>query len=355
MSEFILDGRTLGLSSPPYVIAEVGVNHGGDLDLAKRLVDLAHEGGADAVKFQTYKAGSLASRHSPAYWDLTAEPTTSQFELFQKYDRFGPAEYSALAEHCAQRGVTFLSTPFDDQAVDFLDPLMPLFKIASADLTCVPLLEKIAAKHKPVLLSTGAAQAGEVEDALAILEQAGAPSVHLLHCVLNYPTQDVNASLGQISALARLFPGRLIGYSDHTLPEANMDALTFAYILGARIIEKHFTHDKTLPGNDHYHAMDAVDLRRFRERVERYRLLAGDGRKHYLPSEEPARSFARRSIVARQVVAAGEIITPLNVTCKRPGTGIPAAHWHQVLGRKTLRAIEEDQVLAWSDLAPAEG
>jgi len=353
MSQFMLDGKALGPQSPPYVIAEIGVNHGGDLDLAKRLVDLAQEGGADAVKFQTYKAGALASRHSPAYWDLKAEPTTSQFELFKKYDRFGPDEYRALAGHCAKRGVTFLSTPFDADAVDFLDPLMPLFKIASADITCVPLLEKIAGKGKPVLLSTGAATAGEVEDALAILHQAGAPSVHLLHCVLNYPTQDVNAGLGQIKALARLFPGRFIGYSDHTLPEANMDALTFAYILGARIIEKHFTHDKSLPGNDHYHAMEAGDLRRFLERVERFRLLAGEEVKHFLPSEEPARAFARRSIVARRGIAAGEIITPEVVTCKRPGTGIPAAFWRQALGMKALRDIEEDQVLAWADLGPA--
>lgn len=353
MSEFILDGKALGPASPPYVIAEIGVNHEGDLDLAKRLVDLAQGGGADAVKFQTYKAGTLASRHSPAYWDLKAEPTTSQFELFQKYDRFGPAEYTALAAHCRQRGITFLSTPFDEAAVDFLDPLMPLFKIASADITCVPLLEKIAQKGKPVLLSTGAATAAEVEDALAILRQQGAPSVHLLHCVLNYPTQDLNAGLGQIADLARIFPGRLIGYSDHTLPEANMDALTFAYILGARVIEKHFTHDKTLPGNDHYHAMDAVDLRRFRERVERYRLLAGQGGKHYLPSEEPARRFARRSIVAKRDIAAGQALTPELVTCKRPGTGIPAAHWHEVLGQRAAHDISEDQVLAWGDLAPA--
>ncbi|MFH1033309.1 MAG: N-acetylneuraminate synthase family protein [Pseudomonadota bacterium] len=353
MSEFLLDGKPLGPLSPPYVIAEIGVNHEGDLELAKRLVDLAQAGGADAVKFQSYKAGSLASRHSPAYWDLKSEPTTSQFALFKKYDRFGPAEYQALAAHCQGRGITFLSTPFDEEAVDFLDPWMPLFKIASADITCVPLLERIAAKRKPVLLSTGAATAAEVEDALAILHGHGAPSVHLLHCVLNYPTQDINAGLGQIKALARLFPGRLIGYSDHTLPEANMDALTFAYILGARIIEKHFTHDKTLPGNDHYHAMDADDLRRFRERVERHRLLAGDELKHYLPSEEPARAFARRSIVARQAIAAGEVITARVVTCKRPGTGIPAAHWHAVLGKKALRDIEEDQVLAWGDLAPA--
>lgn len=351
MSEFVLDGRTLGPLSPPYVIAEVGVNHEGDLDLAKRLVDLAREGGADAVKFQTYKAGSLASRHSPAYWDLASEPTTSQFELFQKYDRFGPAEYQALARHCREQGVTFLSTPFDDAAVDFLDPLMPLFKIASADLTCVPLLEKIAQKGKPVLLSTGAATAGEVDQALAILEAGGAASVHLLHCVLNYPTQDHNASLGQIPALARLFPGRLIGYSDHTLPEPNMDALTFAYILGARVIEKHFTHDKRLPGNDHYHAMDLGDLRRFRERVERYRQMAGDGRKRYLPSEEPARAFARRSMVAARHIAAGEVITRAAVTYKRPGTGIPAAHWREVLGKKAARDIAEDEVLAWGDLA----
>lgn len=354
MNQFVLDGKTLGPTSPPYIIAEVGVNHGGDLDLAKRLVELAQEGGADAVKFQTYKAETLASRHSPAYWDLSQEPTTSQYQLFKKYDSFGPQEYLALAEHCRALGITFLSTAFDLAAVDFLDPLMPLHKVASADITCVPLLEKIAAKGKPVLLSTGAATVGEVEEALAILEAGGAPQVHLLHCVLNYPTPDPQAALSQITDLARLFPERLLGYSDHTLPEANMDALTWAYLLGARVIEKHFTHDKTLVGNDHYHAMDAEDLKRFRQRVERVRLMLGQGRKHYLPSEEPARRYARRSLVATRAIAAGEVLDAGNLTCKRPGTGIPAAHWHQVLGRKAAQALEEDQVLAWADLAPTE-
>ncbi|CAO0822097.1 hypothetical protein DFAR_2810016 [Desulfarculales bacterium] len=228
MSKFILDDKALRPASPPYVIAEISINHGNDLDLAKWLVNLAREGGrakADTVKFQIYKAGTLASCHSLAYWDLEAEPSTNQSEVFKKYDRFGPVEYTALAEHYGRQSSTFFSTPFDKATVHFLDTLIPLFKGTSADITCVPLLKKRTQKGKPVLLPTGAATATEVKDALAILHGAGAPNVRLLHYVLNYPYQDHNANLGQISDLARLFPGRLIGYSDHTLPEANTDAL----------------------------------------------------------------------------------------------------------------------------------
>ncbi|NDE21064.1 MAG: hypothetical protein EBZ98_05350, partial [Actinobacteria bacterium] len=161
--------------------------HEGSLELAKRLVELAKEGGADAAKFQTYKADTLASRHSPAYWDTTKEPTLSQFELFKKYDAFGPAEYQALAEHSKQVGIDFVSTPFDDAAVDLLAPLVPFFKVASADLTNTPLLRRVARTKKPVVLSVGASTIEEIDGALTTLRAAGARDIALLHCILNYP------------------------------------------------------------------------------------------------------------------------------------------------------------------------
>jgi N-acetylneuraminate synthase len=258
-----LGTRIIDEKSRPYVIAEIGVNHEGSMSLAKRLIDLAKEGGADAAKFQSYKAETLASKYSPAYWDTSKETTSSQFQLFKKYDSFGPSEYKELALYCDQVGIDFLSTPFDLQAVEFLDPLVPFFKIASADITNVPLLRRVAEKKKTVVLSTGASTVQEIQGALTILQDGGAKSCALLHCILNYPTLDHNAHLKMIQGLKEKFPEFLVGYSDHTLPDSEMTSLFVAYMLGAVILEKHFTHDKNLTGNDHYHAMDVVDLKKF--------------------------------------------------------------------------------------------
>jgi N-acetylneuraminate synthase len=350
--EMKLGSRTITDDSPPYVIAEIGVNHEGSLDLAKKLIELAKEGGADAAKFQTYKAGTLASKHSPAYWDLSKEPTTSQFKLFQKYDSFGAEEYHALAEHCGAVGIDFVSTPFDKSAVEMLEPLMPFFKIASADLTNTPLLRQVAHTRKPVVLSTGASTAEEVRWAVGILREAGCRELSLLHCVLNYPTADENAHLGMITALRRDYPELLIGYSDHTVPDHEMTALCTAYLLGARILEKHFTHDKSLPGNDHYLAMDVDDLRRFRGFVKKIdTMIGGETSIDFIETEEISRKNARRSIVLDADVAAGQVLTEQMLTYKRPGTGVSPMHWDEVIGRRTARDLERDHVLQWEDLA----
>jgi N-acetylneuraminate synthase len=354
MREMNLLGRVVGSAAPPYVIAEVGVNHEGSLEAARRLVALAASAGADAVKFQSYKADLLASRHSPAYWDLSKESTRSQHQLFSKYDSFGPDEYRELAGECARVGVHFLSTPFDAEAVEYLDPLVPAFKIASADLTNLPLLRQVAASSKPVIVSTGAATPMEIEVAVEELRRHGCAELALLHCVLNYPTPDELAHLAMIRGLAQLFPDIPIGYSDHTVPDPEMTALTTACVLGAVIVEKHFTDDKSRPGNDHYHAMDAADLTAFLSRMERIRtLLGGEERKRPVAGEERARRHARRSLVLRRDVRAGEILTPEHLIPKRPGTGIPVAHYDEVLGRSSTRALEADHVLQWEDLAEA--
>ncbi len=351
MTDIQLGSTLVGPRTAPYIIAEVGVNHEGSMDLARRLIREAKEGGCDAVKFQTYKAAKLASRNSPAYWDTTKESTGSQFELFRKYDRFGEPEYVSLAAYCREVGIDFASTPFDDDAIDFLDPLMPFFKIASGDLTNVPLLRKVASKGKPVLLSTGASTLGEIDDALGELHRNGCHDVALLHCVLNYPTLNADAHLGMIRGLARVYPDLLIGYSDHTLPDDSMTPLVTSYLLGARVIEKHFTHDKTLPGNDHYHAMNKDDASRLREQLRRVQELLGpDDRKRPLDSEQSARRNARRSIVAASPIAAGSVVEAAALTYKRPGTGISPQFWDDVIGMRAVRDIPGDHILAWADL-----
>lgn len=349
-----LGNRHIDTRSKPYVIAEIGVNHEGSMDQAKRLIDLAKQGGADAAKFQSYKAGTLASKHSPSYWDTSKEPTRSQYALFQKYDSFGPDEYRALAEHCRQVGIDFLSTPFDDAAIEFLDSLVPFFKIASADLTNIPFLRKVAAKGKPVVLSTGASTLGEVDIAIEALTHAGCADIALLHCILNYPTENANAHLRMVEGLKRAYPNRIIGYSDHTLPDDAMTSLVTAHLLGAVIIEKHFTHDKTLPGNDHYHAMDQYDLARFVTLAETVHVLLGPtDHKAPIATENISRKNARRSIVMRRDVAAGQQLTADDLTYKRPGTGVSPLYWDEVLNRRTATTLQADHVLQWQDLAPA--
>lgn len=349
--QVVLGSRTMTPTSRPYIIAEIGVNHEGSLDLAKRLIELAKEGGADGAKFQSYKADTLASKHSPAYWDTSKESTRSQHELFQKYDNFEPADYVALAEHAKRCGIDFLSTPFDDAAVDYLQPLVPFYKIASADITNTPLLRRVARTGKPVVLSTGASNMDEIRWSVRTLHDAGATDVVLLHCILNYPCENHNAHVRMITGLAEAFPDYLIGYSDHTVPDPDMTALAVAYSLGAVVLEKHFTHDKTLPGNDHYHAMDVHDLRRFVERMGTIADILGETEaKSPIATEEISRLNARRSIVLARAVRAGQALTEADLTYKRPGTGVGPQDWDRVIGMTVNKDLDDDHVLTWDDL-----
>jgi len=345
-----LGSHEINQMSMPYIIAEIGVNHEGSFLKAKQLIDLAKEGGADAAKFQTYKADTLASKNSPAYWNLEKEPTLSQYELFKKYDGFSENQYIELSLYCRSIGIEFLSTPFDDESIDFLEPLMPFYKIASADLTNLPFLRKIARKKKPIVLSTGASTLGEIDIAMETLRAEKCESVALLHCILNYPTNNENAHLEMISSLKRTFPEHIIGYSDHTLPDRGMTALVTASLLGAKIIEKHFTDDKTLPGNDHYHAMDVEDLKNYREIYNKIEILKGEKlTKSPIETETISRANARRSVVLKRNVRKGVIIQESDLTYKRPGTGISPLHWDQIVGKEAALDLKEDELIRWSD------
>ena len=329
----------------PYVIAEAGVNHEGNMDIAHRLIAEAAEAGADAIKFQTYKAETLASRESPAYWDVTKEPTRSQFELFGKYDKFWKKEFEQLKKRCDDESIEFLSTPFDVEAVVFLDDLMEVFKISSSDITNKPFIEFIASRGKPIVLSTGAADLSEIHDGVSWIESHNV-SVALLHCILQYPTDDSSANLRMIRGLKKEFPDKLIGYSDHTMPQ-NMKSLELATLLGAVILEKHFTHDKTLPGNDHYHAMDKHDLELFFRNINYVELVLGTDEVISLPGEEISRKHARRSLVALRKINAGEKILREDLTWKRPGSGISPKYIDSLIGKKAISEIEKDVVLKW--------
>ena len=340
----------------PYIIAEIGVNYYDIaakenislMDAAKLMVKKAYESGANAVKFQSYKAHKIASKNSPSYWDLNEESTSNQFDLFKKYDKFNQDEYIELSKYCKQLGVDFMSTPFDLEAVDYLDKLVKIHKISSSDITNYPLLRKVAKTGKKILLSTGASNMGEIVEAVKVLKKEGNTDIVLLHCILNYPTLNANANLNMIEDLKRL--GYEVGYSDHTLPDDSMLILSTATILGATWIEKHFTLDKTLPGNDHYHAMDPDDLLKFTNNLSLINKILGSKNKHSLKSELPSRLNARRSIYTKTPLSKGTILTEDNIICKRPSSGICASYFDRLVGKEITENLLEDTVLTWEVL-----
>jgi len=327
----------------PYIIAEIGVNHENSMITAKRLVNEAKEGGAHAVKFQSYKAETLASKDSPAYWDTTKEPTKSQFELFKKHDSFWKDEMQELKDYCDNIDIEFMSTPFDVESAQFLNEMMDVFKISSSDITNKPFIEFIAGFGKPIILSTGASDLNEIQDAINWIKPFNV-SLALLHCVLNYPTPDKNANLGMISGLKKAFPNNIIGYSDHTLPK-DMKVCEIATLLGAVIIEKHFTHDKSLPGNDHYHAMDKEDLKIFNKNIDATFKILGSFKVEALKDEEKSRLNARRSLVAAKDIPKGKIIEKSDLTFKRPAHGISPKYIDDVVGKVAKSDIKEDIVI----------
>lgn len=339
----------------PYVVAEIGVNFYdtakirgvSPLEEAMRYIDEAKNAGIDAVKFQSYKANTIASKNSPAYWDTTKETTSSQYELFCKFDSFGEKEYVRLYEHCREVGIDFMSTPFDYASADYLQNIVDIYKISSSDLSNLPFVRYIAKKGKPIFLSVGAAYLSEVEQAVRVIKDEGCPDITIMHCVLSYPCKNENANLNIIKTLKRVFPDLRIGYSDHTLPDETMTILTTAYLLGAEVIEKHFTLDKTLPGNDHYHAGDPSDFKKAVNNFKLVNTILGQSEKTVLPCELIPRREARRSLVLKHDMKKGDIIKEEDLIAKRPGTGISPASAEIVIGRKMLEDKPEDTILTW--------
>lgn len=335
------------------LIAEIGVNYYDiakkhdilPMEAAKLMVKEAKDAGIHAVKFQTYKANTLASKNSPSYWDTNEEATTSQFELFKKFDSFSFNEYKELADYCNELNIEFLSTAFDVESADYLYDLMNVYKISSSDLTNSPFVEHQAKKGKSILLSIGASDKDEIDRTLEVIKANNDQPVVLLHCVLEYPTPFEHANLNRIVKLKEEYPTLIIGYSDHTKPDFHLDVVKTAYNLGALVIEKHFTLDKTLPGNDHYHAMDPKDAKKIVEGVDFIRSIRGSYEIKFLETEKLSRLNARRSLVAKIDIKSGEIITKQMLTFKRPGTGISPSEIDKIIGKIAKKDIKEDTTL----------
>lgn len=335
------------------LIAEIGVNYYDiakelnitPMDAAKLMIDEAVNAGIDAVKFQTYKAETLAAKESPSYWDTSEESTTSQFQLFKKYDSFGYQEYKELANYCNSKNIEFLSTGFDIESVDYLEDLMAVYKISSSDLNNLPFIEYQAKKQKPIILSVGASTEEEIDITLETIRRYNDCPIVLMHCVLEYPTPYEHANLNKIISLKNRFEDVIIGYSDHTKPDECADVIKTAYNLGAVVVEKHYTLNKNLPGNDHYHAMDPIDAKKIINGIAFIDKIRGSYDLKFLESELVARQNARRSLVAKCNIKKGEIITKEMLTYKRPGTGISPSRIQEVIGKRALCDIKEDTIL----------
>lgn len=347
MESLELNGRRIGPGEPPYVIAEIGANHNGDMTLCRQLIDAAADCGADAVKFQSWSRTSLISSaeyRRAANYGGGGGPTLE--EAVERY-QLTADDHVVAAAHCRARGITFFSSCFAPAEVDLLEALdVPAYKIASMDVNHLPLLEYVAGTGKPVILSTGMATLGEVERALATLRTHGAGPVALLHCVSVYPTPPELVSLRTMATWQQAFDVP-VGFSDHTLGTAIPLA---AIALGACAIEKHFTLDRTLAGWDHAISADPTELRALVTDARAVHAALGSSARALSPAECDKRRSFRRRMVARRALRAGERLAPADVEFKRPGTGIQPDELRYVLDRPVVRDVAVDEELEWSDL-----
>ena len=326
---------------PVTIIAEAGVNHNGDLQMAKQMALAAKECGADIVKFQTAVPELVVSKFAEkaAYQKQTTDAAESQLDMVRKL-HFDFVAHKELKEYCDSIGIQYLSAPFDIPSVRFLGTLnLPLLKIPSGEITNLPYLEEVARLRVPVLLSTGMSNLNEITDALGVLDDGGCPEATILHCNTQYPTPYGDANLTAMIELFEQF-GLPVGLSDHT-PGWECDVA--AAVLGAQVIEKHFTLDKSLPGPDQKASLDPAEFKAMVDAVRHTEAALGDGKKHVTDSEAPNKAVARKSIVAARPIQAGEEFTADNLTTKRPGDGISPMRWYQVLGQRAKRDFEEDE------------
>jgi N,N'-diacetyllegionaminate synthase len=343
--QFAIGDRMVGPGHPTYVIAEAGANHNRDWDTACRLIDVAAEAGADAVKFQTYSGNTIYSTKTPKFKYL--EPLTDQSPTELLEDISLPREWQGeLDAYARERGLHFFSTPFDEAAVDQLDALdVPILKIASFELVDVELIKKAASTGRPLILSTGMAVMGEIEDGLAAATEGGAPAVGLMQCTSIYPAPAELINLRAMATMQQVF-GVPVGLSDHSLGIAIPIA---AAALGACFVEKHFTLDRNSVGPDHPFAIEPDELIAMVAGIREAQLALGDGRKQGPSPEEREEMYtlARRSLIITRDLPAGTVLERDMLTTKRPGFGVPPKQLALVLGRPLKVDVEEDEILTW--------
>jgi len=338
-----IGARKIGPGRPCFIIAEAGVNHNGDIKLARQLIDVAVVAGADAVKFQTFKAERLATADAPKadYQKQAGDSGESQLDMLRRLELSSEAHRELMA-YSRQRGILFLSTPFDEEAADFLDALgVGLFKLPSGELTNLPFLGHVARKGKPLIVSTGMSTLAEVEQAVETVGAAGNAGLALLHCVSAYPAEPADANLRAMQTMTAAF-GVPVGFSDHTL---GTEVTLAAVALGACIIEKHYTLDRNLPGPDHRASLEPEELKLMMRSIRNVEASLGDGRKRPAASEKNTEMVARKSLVAAHTIAQGEILREESIAIKRPGTGLLPAIRPHLLGRRARKMIRAGEIL----------
>ena len=327
----------IGNNRPVFIIAEAGINHNGSLDLAKKMIDAAKSCGADAVKFQTFRTEDLVVKD---------KNTDSHFRMLKKLE-LNEKEFESLNSYCKNKNIIFLSTPFDSKSAEFLYKLrIPAFKIASGELTNLPLLRQIALYNKPIILSTGMSTLKEVREAVGVIYSTGNKKLILLHCTSNYPAKYEDVNLKAMDTLKKEF-NVAVGYSDHT---QGIEVSVAAVAMGACVIEKHFTLDKIFSGPDHKASMEPEEFRGLVEAIRNIEKATGSGVKKPSQSEKKIKGIARKSIVAACDIKSGASLTPAMLSIKRPGTGIEPRYIKRLLNRKILTDIKEGQILTWSKI-----
>jgi N,N'-diacetyllegionaminate synthase len=346
-TDILINQKVIGSTGRVFVVAEIGLNHGGSPSQAEKLIDAAAEAGADAVKFQSYRVDRFLIASSDRYAQQRSS-SESAYQMLRRYELSWDVQ-ARLKKHADARGILFFSTPFDEESSDFLDSIgVPVFKISSGDITHVPLLRHVASKGKPVFLSTGMSFLGEVGDAIWNLRSGGAKEILLMHCVSVYPAPPEHMNLRALQTLHSHFD-LPVGLSDHS--EGILRPL-ISVSLGAVVIEKHFTMDRNAEGPDHKASMDPEELKLLVRSLRDVETSLGDGRKRPASVEEDGRLFGRRSLVAAVDIRAQETIAQWMLAFKRPGSGIEPRHWQKVTGMVSRRNISKDTILQWEDLAP---
>ncbi len=346
MKRVKIDDRLVGEAEPCFIIAEAGVNHNGDVNLAKRLVDVAKEAGADAVKFQTFKAEELVTEtaEKAGYQKETTSSEESQFEMIKKLE-LSERNFKEISAYAHRKGIIFLSSAFDEGSADLLDRLsVPAFKVGSGEITNFPLLKHIAKKKKPIILSTGMSTIDEVEEALEIIRNEGAKEIILLHCVTSYPAKVEDTNLRAMETLRQTFK-LPVGLSDHTL---GITIPIAAVATGACVIEKHFTLDKNLAGPDHKASLEPDELKHMVKSIRDVEKAMGDGIKRPTKEEEENRKAVRKSIVSRIDIPKGAVITKKMLAIKRPGNGLEAKYMNLVAGKKAKENIKSGETITFS-------
>jgi N,N'-diacetyllegionaminate synthase len=323
------------------VIAEAGINHNGDIEIAKKLIATAQNAGADYVKFQTYKSENLVSSSlgCALYQEKNAKANQTQYEMLKKLE-LSYGDFKELHCFCKETGIVFISTPFDLESIQFLNSLdMPFWKIPSGEITNLPYLEMIAKTGKPIIMSTGMAEINEIDVTLALLKKHSVSDISILHCTTEYPAPYKNVNLKFIDTLKRRY-GLQVGYSDHT---EGIEIPIAAVVMGATIIEKHFTLDKNMPGPDHKASIEPQELKQMIDSIRHVEQAVGDGIKVISETEKRNSCVARKCIVAASLIAKGELYSENNITTKRAGSGLSPMRWYDVIGKRADRDYRKDE------------